>query len=85
MSSVESQISALNSNSALTEKSFGNESPLEKITRLYEAETLSREHLDVIGRINVRAPDDYDISPDKREPLSIVCAGISIYQGDGIM
>lgn len=85
ISAVENHISVFESNSALTASHFGNESPLSKIKRLYEAETLTREQLNFIEKITVRSANDYDIVPDGRDPLTILCSSISIYDGDGFV
>jgi hypothetical protein len=78
---TQTRLDELGSASALTDKTFGLESPLEKLKRLYNSETLTREHMVFVKRITVHSPENWDIIMDEREPLMIMSEGIGIYDG----
>ena len=65
---------------AIYTKLNNEERPIDILKRLYNANELTKEHMQFVKIINVYSADNFDIILHDDSPLSVLCRNISIYE-----
>lgn len=67
---------------ALGTKYGSSERPIDTLKRLYDADELSKEHMQFVKRINVFDAEHFEILLQDSSPLEVLCRNMSIYEED---
>lgn len=59
-----------------------SERPIDTLRRLYEADELTKEHMQFVKRINVFDSEHFEILLQDSSPLEVLCRNMSIYEED---
>ena len=65
---------------ALVSKYGLKERPIDTLKRLYNADELTKEHMQFVKRINVFDKDTFEIILENESPLSVLCRNMDIYE-----
>ena len=65
---------------ALNTKHGKSERPIDTLKRLFEAEELTKEHMQFVKRINVFNAEKFEIHMQTDSPLTVLCRNMSIYE-----
>lgn len=65
---------------ALNTRYSSSERPLDVLKRLYDADELTKEHMQFVKRINVFDSEHFEIIMQSDTPLAVLCKNINIYE-----